>query len=132
MKATETFDRVTGGRRLTASMYEWIDDLVGRFGDAAVAGAMEAEVGAGPMDKLMYRVRDRLAKKQNGERRMPIELTGKQMLAIARGEMEEPERPYIWDTRDLTLAEYHELLALRSGHTSPAFEPEPAEPGMFG
>ncbi len=116
MKATETFDRVTGGRPITGKVYEWINDLVGRFGDEAVAVAMDAEAPAGKLDRLLSRVRDRLASQI--ERRAPAEISGRDMLAIVRGERTEPDPPYCWDTRGLTGAEYHEILAWRAGPRS--------------
>jgi len=116
MKATETFDQVTGGRPLTGKVYEWINDLVERFGDEAVAVAMEAEAKTGKLDRLLSRVRDRLASQV--ERRAPTEISGQDMLAIVRGERGEPDPPYVWDTRGLTAEEYHEILAWRAGPRS--------------
>lgn len=127
MKATEAFDRVTGGRRLSGRTYEWISDLVDRFGDEAVAATLDVEAPAGPFDKLLYRVRDRLAKAAIAREAAPTELTGRQVLAIARGELAEPERPYVYDTRDLSREEYAELVAGRiSGPPNPV--PSPADP----
>jgi hypothetical protein len=114
MKSTQAFDRVTGGRPLSAKTHEWIADLADRFGDETTAAAIEAEGPGGSFDKLLGRVRDRLAKQQLIERRgEPTQLTGQQVLAIARGEASEPEPPYVVDTRDLTKVEYAEVLAWR-------------------
>jgi hypothetical protein len=119
MKATQTFDRVTGGRPLSGKAHEWIADLVDRFGDEETAAAIAAEGPTGSFDKLLGRVRDRLAKQALGRTgHAPLELTGQQMLAVARGEQPEPEPPYTWDARDLTMAEYHELLGWRAGPRS--------------
>lgn len=120
MKATQAFDRVTGGRPLSTKTHEWIADLADRFGDDATAAAIEAEGPTGSLDKLLGRVRDRLAKEQlRAEgRKAPTEITGQDMLAIVRGEREEPDPPYVWDPRGLTGAEYHEILAWRAGPRS--------------
>ena len=130
MKATQAFDQVTGGRPLSAKLYEWITDLAERFGDDAVAEAIEVEGPAGSFDKLLGRVRDRLAKQAQHRRgEAPAELSGRDMLAIARGDMAEPERPYTYDTRDLTLEEYGQLLAWRGGRAPEPPAAEAAEDG---
>lgn len=123
MKATQTYDRVTGGRPLSVKVHEWIADLVTRFGDEQVAGALEAEApglaAKGKLGSLLYEARDRLIKEQlRHERHAPTEISGRDMLAIARGEQAEPDPPYVWDSRGLTGAEYHEILAWRAGPRS--------------
>lgn len=119
MKATAAFDKVTGGRPLSTKTHEWIADLANRFGDDATAAAIEAEGPAGSFDKLLGRVRDRLAKQQlREERRAPTEISGQDMLAIVRGQRDEPDPPYVWDTRGLGSEEYHEIMAWRAGPRS--------------
>jgi hypothetical protein len=120
MKATQTYDRVTGGRPLSVKVHEWIADLVTRFGDDEVAAALEAEAPGlaekGKLSNLLYAVRDRLAKAQHRhELRAPTEISGQEMLAICRGQRTEPDPPYVWDTRGLTGPEYREILAWRAG-----------------
>ncbi|MBV9484595.1 MAG: hypothetical protein JO246_00905 [Frankiaceae bacterium] len=117
MKATQAYDQVTGGRPLSPKVHEWISDLVDRFGDDAVSVAIEGEAAAGKFDKLLYRVRDRLAAQQQRVS-APTEITGRQMLAIVRGAEQEPDPPYVWDPRGLTGAEYQEILAWRAGPRS--------------
>jgi hypothetical protein len=121
VKATQAYDRVTGGRPITEKTYAWINDLIERFGDEGVAGAIEAEGKAGDFDKLMGRVRNRLAlAAQRGSVGVaPALLTGHDMLAIARGELAEPARPYRYDAGDLSVAEYRELLAAREERRGP-------------
>lgn len=114
MKATQAYDQVTGGRPLSPKVHEWISDLVERFGDEAVAVAIEGEGATGKFDKLLYRVRDRLASQQQRSV-APTEISGQDMLAIVRGGRVEPDPPYVWDTRGLTSAEYNEILAWRAG-----------------
>ena len=119
MRSTAAFDKVTGGRPLSAKTHEWIADLAERFGDEATAAAIEAEGPGGSFDKLLGRVRDRLAKQQlREERRAPTEISGQDMLAIVRGAQVEPDPPYVWDSRGLTSEEYHEILAWRAGPRS--------------
>jgi len=126
--STQAFDRVTGGRRITPQTMDWIEDLIARFGDDNVAVAIDVEGEKGAFDKLLGRVRDRLAKTAAAAARANVAslrtLTGHDLLAIARGEADEPPRPHIADTAHLSIAEYRELLAMRGDH------PRPADPAL--
>lgn len=112
MKATRTYSDVTA-RSISAKTHEWLADLVNRFGDEDVSAAIISEAAAGtPMDRIIGKVRDRLA--QAAARRCaanPTHLGTAELLAVVRGEELPPDGPWTWDTRELSSSEYDETVA---------------------
>ena len=112
MKATQVYAEVTM-RPIGPKILEWISELAGTFGDDTVADTIR-EIGATdcPPDKIMGKVRDRLAKGRatHAASRAPTAMTGRQFLACIRGEAEWPDFPITYDVRDLTQDEYTEVV----------------------
>lgn len=96
-------------RQITPRVAEWLEELVEACGEEAVVEAIEAEASRGDHARLLGRVRERLAREQphlEGWRRIDRD----ELLAVARGE--QPLVGRVWfDTRDLSSAEYDEVLA---------------------
>lgn len=100
------------GLPVTIKTMEWIQRIVEARGEDRVLAAMEAIAHTGDLKKFLQRVSDRLASEDARRRpgRIPTELDRDELMALIRGELEEPPRPYIFDTRALTSGEYEELL----------------------
>lgn len=111
MRSTQAWHEATA-KPITPKVMDWLNDLSERFGDERVAAKITEVAASEKSDNLIGRVRDSLAR-QDAMRRTrpaPAELDRKQLLAIVRGETERPEGPFTWDTRDLSAAEYGEVL----------------------
>lgn len=98
-------------RRITPRMSDWLGELVERFGDEAVVGALEAEAARGDPGKLLERARDRLVGSRPTEQ--PRRIGRDEVLAIARGEQQLVGVVY-WDWADLSPAEETEVLEWRT------------------
>ena len=112
MNALRTYGEVTA-RPITTKAADWLRDMVERWGDDRVCDALEAEAQTGTLSGVISRARDRLAKEDLVRRasETPLELGPEQLMAVVRGELEPPDRPWIYDTRGLSADEYAELLA---------------------
>lgn len=130
MKSTETYAELVAVPTIGLASLERIAHLVDLFGDDDVAVAMKtAAVALSVSDPpkslglLLSKTGDLLAQARiradAGKRPRPdgsptpgpSEIPGRHLLAVARGEHPEPPRPYVYDTRDLSVAEYEELVA---------------------
>ena len=113
MRATKVYAEITA-RGISTKTLEWLSDLVERFGDDEVAGALEAEGPKGDMKGLIGRARDRLAKEaiRTTARPTPPELTKAQLLAWVRSDQVPASFPVTFDPGRLGLAhdEYTEVL----------------------
>jgi hypothetical protein len=114
MRATKVYAEITA-RGISTKTLEWLTDLVERFGDEEVAGALQVEGPKGDMKGLIGRARDRLAKEaiRTTARPTPPELTKLELMAWVHGTWCPAAFPVIWDAGRLGLTsdEHAELLA---------------------
>jgi hypothetical protein len=113
MSVTQAYYEATL-RAVTPSIAAWLDELVSECGEDAVVEAIRAEAGRGDHRKLIGRVRERLAVKRVSQRQTIRILSASEILAVIRGEMPEPPRPYGYDAASLSAAEYDEVLRWRA------------------
>lgn len=107
------YDEITG-KPLTHKIMDWIHDLEERYGEERLIGAMEAIASTGKLDRFLEQVSKRLASHAAMARgtRTPPELDRETILAMVRGEISEPDRPYTMDcSRLLKSDEYGEVIA---------------------
>ena len=109
MSAMPAYTRVTA-RAITPDVMGWIAELVERFGEDRVIAAIHAEATVGKFERLLGRVRDRLAREEANRTQAPVEVSRDELMLIVRGQSRPPAGPWIYDSRDLSNAEYEELL----------------------
>lgn len=107
MKSSQAYNEITG-KPVTSKVLDWLNDLEERYGDGMVVRTMEDVAATGKLTRFLNVVSDRLASDAAMRRghRAPQELDHETLMAMVRGEIAEPERPFIYDTRGLTPAEY--------------------------
>jgi len=113
MSASQAYWQATL-QAVTPTIAAWLDQLVAEFGEDAVVEAIRAEAARGNHRKLLGRVQERLATKRASQPPPITFLSGRDVLAILRGERQPPEGRWCWDSRDLSGAEYDEVLRWRA------------------
>lgn len=112
MKSTRTYHEVTQ-QPITPKVQDWINELVERNGDDAVARQMVLVGQAGNIDRFLEKVRKALA--IDAAKRIslppPTEVDTWTLLAIVRGEIQPPDGPWIYDAGKLGDADYAVVLA---------------------
>lgn len=111
MRSTQAYNEITG-KPVTPKVMEWLHDLEERYGDGQVVRVMEDVAETGKLTRFLSVVSDRLASEaaMRRGRRQPHEIDRNTLMATVRGEIDEPERPFIYDTNLLTQEEYTEVL----------------------
>jgi hypothetical protein len=111
VKSSQAYNEITG-KPVTPKVMDWLHDLEERYGDTMVVKVMEDVAETGKLTRFLNVVSDRLASDaaMRRGRRTPHELDHDTLMAMVRGQIDEPERPFIYDTRHLTPEEYTEVL----------------------
>lgn len=118
MKSSIAYNEITG-HPVTPKVLDWLHDLEEKYGDGQVVRVMEDVASTGKLTRFLNVVSDRLASEaaMRRGRRQPQELDRETLMAMVRGQIEEPERPFTFDAAAtfgpnvLTSEEYTEVLA---------------------